>query len=277
MPFTSNSECLEGLLIAPFRPDPSQPSHCPRTLTVRASFTPCKLIILRHGQSTWNKENLFTGWVDVPLSDRGKTEAEDAGRSLAQSGHLPDVVYTSLLRRATNTANAALDAADRHWIPVTRTWRLNERHYGHLQGKNKAEAAQDFGDSQVKLWRRSYDVSPPPMRNEAYVEQQACAQYSSIGEQAPRTECLKDVLARMLPFWESDIVPDLRRGNTVLVVAHGNSLRSLVKILDEITDEEIVNEEIPTAVPILYELDDMLKPIVKGGQILGLQDKTSAN
>ncbi|KAJ4156135.1 hypothetical protein LMH87_001348 [Akanthomyces muscarius] len=231
---------------------------------------PFKLIMLRHGQSTWNKENLFTGWVDVPLSEWGKTEAEDAGRRLAQSGHLPDVVYTSLLRRAINTANAALDAANRHWIPVTRTWRLNERHYGDLQGKNKAEAAQDFGDNQVKLWRRSYDTRPPPMRDEAYAAQQADAQYGSIGEQTPRTECLEDVLARMLPFWESDIVPELRRGNTVLVVAHGNSLRSLVKVLDERTDDEIVNEEIPTGVPILYELDDMLKPIVKGGKVLDL-------
>lgn len=217
-----------------------------------------KLIILRHGRSEWNEKNLFTGWVDVPLNSEGEKEAVQAGKLLKQEGWLPDLLYTSLLRRAIVTANLALDEADRLWIPVKRHWSLNERHYGGLQGLNKAEAAEKNGEEQVHLWRRSYDVQPPST-SEDYRKSEDDGRYASQGISVPKTECLKDVLERVLPYWKSDIVPDLKSGKTVLIAAHGNSLRALMKDLEGISDEEIPKVEIPTGVPILYELDDSFK------------------
>ena len=219
------------------------------------------LVLLRHGESDWNAKNLFTGWVDVPLSDKGRTEAETGGRLLAEAGLLPDVVHTSLLRRAITTANLALDAADRLWIPVKRNWRLNERHYGALQGKNKKQTLEAYGEEQFMLWRRSYDTPPPPIDPDDEFSQAHDPRYAALGDAAPRSECLKDVVARMLPYWESDIIPDLKEGRTVLVAAHGNSLRALIKYLDGISDEAIVNLNIPTGRPLVYELDDRLKPL----------------
>ena len=224
------------------------------------------LVLLRHGESEWNAKNLFCGWVDVALSEKGTAEAIRSGELLKEKGVLPDVVHTSLLRRAITTANLALDACDRHWIPVKRSWRLNERHYGDLQGKNKAETLAQFGEEQFMLWRRSYDVPPPPIADDSPYSSVGDPRYA--GEPVPRNECLKDVLARALPYWTSDIVPDLKAGKTVLVAAHGNSLRSLVKYLDDIDDETIVGLNIPTGIPLVYELDENLKPIVKGGEYL---------
>lgn len=218
-----------------------------------------RLIMLRHGQSTWNDENLFTGWVDVPLNERGTNEATQAGKLMIKHDCLPDIVHTSLLRRAITTANLALDNSDRHWIPVKRAWELNERHYGGLQGKNKKQAAEKFGDEQVHKWRRSYDIQPPENEQSAK-EQDPDGRYARGGINVPKTECLKDVLERALPYWEKEIVPDLKSGNTVLIAAHGNSLRALTKELEGISDEEIPGLEIPTGVPILYELDDNMKP-----------------
>ncbi len=195
------------------------------------------LVLLRHGESDWNAKNLFTGWVDVPLTDKGRTEAEHGGRLLAEAGLLPDVVHTSLLRRAITTAAIALDACDRHWIPVRRDWRLNERHYGALQGKDKKQTLEEYGEEQFMLWRRSFDVPPPPLDDDSEFSQAGEPQYAGLGPDLPRTECLKDVIDRFLPYWESGIVPDLRSGQTVLVAAHGNSLRALVKHLDGISDE----------------------------------------
>jgi 2,3-bisphosphoglycerate-dependent phosphoglycerate mutase len=226
------------------------------------------LVLLRHGESDWNAKNLFTGWVDVPLSEKGRVEAEAGGRLLAEAGLLPDVLHTSLLRRAITTANLALDAADRHWIPVKRTWRLNERHYGALQGKNKKQTMDEFGEEQFMLWRRSYDTPPPPIAADDEYSQVGDPRYADLGDDLPLTECLKDVVARMLPYWESDIVPDLRAGKSVLVAAHGNSLRALVKHLDDISDEAIAGLNIPTGIPLLYELDDALAPITPGGRYL---------
>src|SRR5919202_1570921 len=226
------------------------------------------LVLLRHGESEWNAKNLFTGWVDVPLSEKGRVEAETGGRLLAESGLLPDVVHTSVLRRAISTANIALDVADRHWIDVRRSWRLNERHYGALQGKNKKQTLEQFGEEQFMLWRRSYDVPPPPIEDRDEYSQSGDPRYAELGAGMPRTECLKDVVARMLPYWEAEIVPDLRAGRTVLVAAHGNSLRALVKHLDEIGDEEIAGLNIPTGIPLLYELDESLTPTVRGGRYL---------
>jgi 2,3-bisphosphoglycerate-dependent phosphoglycerate mutase len=226
------------------------------------------LVLLRHGESDWNAKNLFTGWVDVPLSEKGRTEAETGGRLLTEAGLLPDVVHTSLLRRAISTANLALDAADRHWIPVKRSWRLNERHYGALQGKNKKQTLEQFGEEQFRLWRRSYDVPPPPLEDGAEWSQAGDPRYADLGDDLPRTECLKDVVVRMLPYWDAEIVPDLRAGRTVLVAAHGNSLRALVKHLDGIGDEEIAGLNIPTGIPLLYELDEALTPAVRGGRYL---------
>lgn len=217
-----------------------------------------KLIILRHGRSEWNEKNLFTGWVDVPLNEEGRKEAVQAGKLLKQEGWLPDLLYTSLLRRAIVTANLALDEADRLWIPVKRHWTLNERHYGGLQGLNKAEAAEKNGEEQVHLWRRSYDVQPPPT-SEEYRKSEDDGRYTSQGISVPPTECLKDVLERVLPYWKSDIIPDLKSGKTVLIAAHGNSLRALMKNLEGISDKDIPGVEIPTGVPILYELDDDFK------------------
>ncbi|MFD5093951.1 phosphoglyceromutase [Amycolatopsis thailandensis] len=226
------------------------------------------LVLLRHGQSTWNAENLFTGWVDVPLSDQGEQEARKGGQLLAESGLLPDVVHTSLMRRAISTANLALDAADRHWIPVKRDWRLNERHYGALQGKNKKQTLDEFGEEQFMLWRRSYDTPPPPIDPADEFSQAGDARYADLGDSAPLTECLKDVVARLLPYWESEIVPDLRAGKTVLVAAHGNSLRALVKHLDGISDDAIAGLNIPTGIPLRYDLTEDLKPVTAGGTYL---------
>jgi len=234
------------------------------------------LVLLRHGESDWNAKNLFTGWVDVPLSEKGCTEAESGGAMLKDSGLLPDVVHTSLLRRAITTANLALDVADRHWIPVKRSWRLNERHYGALQGKNKKQTLEQFGEEQFMLWRRSYDVPPPPLEDGSQWSQAGDPRYADLGDDMPRTECLKDVVARMLPYWDADIVPDLRAGRTVLVAAHGNSLRALVKHLDGISDEAIAGLNIPTGIPLLYELDESFAPTVRGGRYLDPEAAASA-
>lgn len=216
-----------------------------------------KLIILRHGRSEWNEKNLFTGWVDVPLNEQGTQEAITAGELLKkETGWLPDLLCTSLLRRAIVTATLALDSCDRLWIPVQRSWRLNERHYGGLQGLNKAEAAQKNGDKQVHLWRRSYDVPPPETSEEYRKIEDVDGRYASQGIEVPKTECLKDVVARMLPYWREEIIPALKTGKTVLIAAHGNSLRALMKDLEGISDEDIPEVELPTGVPILYELDD---------------------
>jgi 2,3-bisphosphoglycerate-dependent phosphoglycerate mutase len=224
------------------------------------------LVLLRHGQSTWNAENLFTGWVDVPLSETGEQEARRAGELLRTAGVLPDVLHTSLLRRAISTANLALDAADRHWLPVRRDWRLNERHYGALQGKDKKQTLQQYGEEQFMRWRRSYDEPPPPIERGSEFDQAGDPRYA--GTEVPATECLADVVARFLPYWDSAIVPDLRAGRVVLVAAHGNSLRALVKHLDGISDTDIVGLNIPTGIPLRYDLDDDLRPTVAGGTYL---------
>ncbi|STD04353.1 2,3-bisphosphoglycerate-dependent phosphoglycerate mutase [Dermatophilus congolensis] len=227
-----------------------------------------KLVLLRHGESEWNAKNLFTGWVDVDLSEKGRAEAARAGELLKSNGVLPDVLHTSLLRRAIKTANLALDVADRHWVPVKRSWRLNERHYGKLQGLNKKEIRDQFGDEQFMQWRRSYDVPPPEIDPGNEFSQSNDLRYADIDGGAPLTECLKDVVARMLPYWESDIKPDLVAGKTVALAAHGNSLRALVKHLDGISDEDIAALNIPTGIPLLYELDENFAPVVKGGTYL---------
>ena len=227
-----------------------------------------KLILLRHGESDWNAKNLFTGWVDVPLTDKGRAEAVRGGELLKEADLLPDVVHTSLLRRAIMTANLSLDAADRHWIPVKRDWRLNERHYGALQGKNKKETLEAYGEEQFMTWRRSFDTPPPPIEKGSEWSQDADPRYADLGDAAPLTECLKDVIERFLPYWESAIVPDLRDGKTVLVAAHGNSLRAMVKHLDGISDDDIVGVNIPTGMPLYYELDENLTPVTKGGRYL---------
>ena len=229
---------------------------------------PYTLILLRHGESEWNALNLFTGWVDVPLSPKGLEEASRGGRLMADAGLLPDVVHTSLLRRAITTANVALDVADRHWIEVKRSWRLNERHYGALQGKDKKQTLAEFGEEQFMLWRRSYDVPPPPIDLGGTHSQDADPRYADLGGDAPRSECLADVVARMLPYWHEAVVPDLRAGRVVLLAAHGNSLRALVKHLDGISDATIASLNIPTGMPLLYELDDDLAPMTIGGRYL---------
>lgn len=226
------------------------------------------LVLLRHGESEWNAKNLFTGWVDVALTEKGRGEAVRGGELLREAGVLPDVVHTSLQRRAINTAALALDAADRHWIPVKRSWRLNERHYGALQGKDKKQTLEEFGEEQFMLWRRSFDVPPPPLSDDSDYSQADDPRYAGLGEELPRTECLKDVIARFLPYWEGEIVPDLREGRTVLVAAHGNSLRALVKHLDQIGDDDIAGLNIPTGMPLVYRLDDELRPTVAGGEYL---------
>ena len=226
------------------------------------------LILLRHGQSEWNEKNLFTGWVDVTLTEQGREEARRGGAMLRESGLKPDVLHTSLLSRAILTANLALEEAGRLWIPVDRSWRLNERHYGALQGKDKAQTLAEFGEEQFMQWRRSYDTPPPALSDESEFSQANDERYEALGEDAPRTECLKDVLERMLPYWEGSIKEDLRQGKTVLVAAHGNSLRALVKHLDSISDEDIAALNIPTGIPLVYELDEDFKPLVKGGTYL---------
>ena len=227
------------------------------------------LVLLRHGHSTWNAKNLFTGWVDVGLNEQGVAEAERGAEMLRDAGIAPDVSHTSVLRRAIRTAEIMLDGIDRHWIPVRRSWRLNERHYGALQGKNKKETMEEFGEEQFMIWRRSYDTPPPPLPDDSEFSQAGDDRYADLSdEEMPRTECLADVLERMLPYWDDAIVPDLRAGKTVLVTAHGNSLRALVKHLDDIAEDEIVGLNIPTGIPLVYELDDDLKPIEPRGRYL---------
>jgi 2,3-bisphosphoglycerate-dependent phosphoglycerate mutase len=221
-----------------------------------------KLVLLRHGLSQWNNENRFTGWVDVPLSDVGMEEARAAGRLLKAEGYTFDVAYTSVLKRAIKTLWLALEELDLMWIPVHRSWRINERMYGGLQGLNKAETAARHGDQQVLTWRRSYDIPPPPLETTSQYWPGKDPRYAKLtAAELPATECLKDTVARFLPFWESDIAPAIRRGERVLVTAHGNSLRALVKHLDNVSDNDIVELNIPTGIPLVYELDDDLKPI----------------
>jgi 2,3-bisphosphoglycerate-dependent phosphoglycerate mutase len=243
------------------------------------SDAPYTLILLRHGESEWNAKNLFTGWVDVDLTDKGRAEAARGGELLAESGLLPDVVHTSLLTRAIRTSQLALEAADRMWIPVRRNWRLNERHYGALQGKNKKQTLEEFGEEQFMLWRRSYDVPPPPIdRNDPFAQTDD-PRYAALPPEArPATECLADVVQRMMPYWQDVVVAeDLRAGKTVLIAAHGNSLRALVKHLDGISDEDIAGLNIPTGIPLVYQLDADLHPLVPGGEYLDPQAAASAS
>ncbi len=226
------------------------------------------LILLRHGESEWNAKNLFTGWVDVRLSEKGEKEAAAGGVLLKDRNLLPDVLHTSLLRRAIHTSQLALDSCDRHWIPVRRSWRLNERHYGALQGKDKAATLAEYGEAQFKLWRRSFDVPPPPIDDLDPYSQANDARYADLGSALPKTECLKDVVTRMMPYWQESIIPDLKTGKTVLVTAHGNSLRALVKHLDGISDADIAELNIPTGIPLLYELNDQMMPTKIGGEYL---------
>ena len=220
-----------------------------------------KLVLLRHGQSTWNLDNRFTGWTDVDLTEQGRKEARRAGELLRQEGFQFDAVYTSVLKRAIRTMWIALDEMDQMWLPVIRDWRLNERHYGGLQGLNKAETAEKHGADQVKIWRRSYDIPPPELSDDDERHPKHDRRYADVDPaKLPRTESLKDTVARFVPFWESDIAPNVKAGVRTLIVAHGNSLRALVKHLDQISDEEIVSLNIPTGIPLVYELDENLKP-----------------
>ena len=228
------------------------------------------LILLRHGESEWNAKNLFTGWVDVDLTNTGRQEATRGGELLANSDLLPDVVHTSLLTRAIRTSQLALEAADRQWIPVRRTWRLNERHYGALQGKDKKETLAEYGEEQFMLWRRSYDVPPPPIEPDDPFAQTDDPRYAALPPEArPATECLADVVRRLIPYWEDVLVADdLRAGRTGLVAAHGTSLRAMVKHLDNISDADIAGVNIPTGIPLVYRLDGNLRPVVPGGEYL---------
>jgi len=227
------------------------------------------LVLLRHGESQWNAENLFTGWVDVGLTEKGLGEGVQAGKLLIEHDLLPDVLHTSVLKRAITTAGKCVATCDRQWIQVRRSWRLNERHYGALQGKNKAQIRDEYGDEQFMLWRRSYDTPPPPLDDNDEYSQVGDPRYAALApEVVPRTECLKDVVVRMLPYWYDAIVPDLRTGQTVLVVAHGNSIRALVKHLDEVGDDEITGLNIPTGIPLRYDLDQSLRPVKQGGDYL---------
>ena len=232
-----------------------------------------QLILLRHGESEWNAKNLFTGWVDVQLSEKGRVEAKRGGQLLKERGLLPNVVHTSLLRRAINTSQIALDECERSWIPVHRSWRLNERHYGALQGKDKAQTLAQYGEEQFALWRRSFDVPPPPIEDGDQFSQVNDIRYAELGAALPKSECLKDVVLRMLPYWFDAIIPDLVAHKTVLVTAHGNSLRALVKHLDGISDGDIAGLNIPTGIPLLYELNDDFTPVKIGGEYL---DPTAA-
>jgi 2,3-bisphosphoglycerate-dependent phosphoglycerate mutase len=221
-----------------------------------------KLILLRHGESTWNKENRFTGWTDVDLSETGRNEAKKAGEILKREGFLFDIAYTSVLKRAIRTLWIVLDEMDLMWIPVIRNWRLNERHYGDLQGLNKAETAKKFGEDQVKIWRRSYDIQPPALKKNDERYPGKDPRYSELSEtELPLTECLKDTVERFVPYWEKTIAPTVKSGKKVIIAAHGNSLRALVKYLDNISEEEIVGLNIPTGIPLVYELKEDLTPI----------------
>ena len=230
---------------------------------------PYRLVLLRHGESEWNAKNLFTGWVDVPLNDKGRSEAVHAADLLGGRHLLPDVLHTSVLRRAISTAQLCLDGIDRHWIPVRRSWRLNERHYGALQGKDKKQTLEEYGEEQFMTWRRSYDTPPPAIDDDDEFSQSGDVRYADLPpELLPRTECLADVVERMLPYWYDAVVPDLRAGKTVLVTAHGNSLRGLVKHLDGLSEKAVVGLNIPTGIPLLYELDEDLSPVTAGGEYL---------
>jgi 2,3-bisphosphoglycerate-dependent phosphoglycerate mutase len=223
-----------------------------------------RLVLVRHGESEWNKENRFTGWKDVDLSEKGVSEAKQAGKWLKEKGYLFDEAYTSVLKRAIRTLWIILDEMDLMWIPEIKTWRLNERHYGALQGLNKSEMAMKYGEEQVLIWRRSYDVRPPELKDddERLISLKNDMRYLSIPpEEFPKTECLKDTVARVIPLWQSEIAPKIRSGKKLIIVAHGNSLRALVKHLDQISDQEIINLNIPTGIPLVYELDEELKPI----------------
>jgi 2,3-bisphosphoglycerate-dependent phosphoglycerate mutase len=221
-----------------------------------------KLVLVRHGESVWNKENRFTGWTDVDLTDKGREEAREGGRVLKAEGYTFDVAYTSVLKRAIRTLWTVLDEMDLMWIPVHRAWQLNERHYGALQGLNKAETAEKFGEAQVKIWRRSYDIPPPPLEKSDERWPGHDPRYAGLSEKdLPLTECLKDTVARFVPYWESVIAPEVKAGKRVIIAAHGNSLRALVKYLDNISEEDIVELNIPTGMPLVYELTDDLKPI----------------
>jgi 2,3-bisphosphoglycerate-dependent phosphoglycerate mutase len=227
-----------------------------------------KLILLRHGQSQWNAKNLFTGWVDVALSSQGEAEAKRAGELLKEKNLLPELLHTSLLTRAIHTAEIALGACERKWIPVSRSWRLNERHYGALQGKDKAATLKEYGEEQFKLWRRSFDTPPPAIADGDQYSQSSDIRYKDLGPELPRTECLKDVVKRLMPYLDKEIANDLRQGKTVLVVAHGNSIRAIVKHLACISDSDIAEVNIPTGIPLLYRFDDDFEPIVKEGEYL---------
>jgi 2,3-bisphosphoglycerate-dependent phosphoglycerate mutase len=227
-----------------------------------------KLILLRHGQSQWNAKNLFTGWVDVALSSQGEAEAKRAGELLKEKNLLPDVLHTSLLTRAIHTAEIALGACERKWIPVSRSWRLNERHYGALQGKDKAATLKEYGPEQFKLWRRSFDTPPPAIADSDQYSQAGDIRYKDLGPDLPRTECLKDVVKRLMPYLDNEIAKDLRQAKTVLVVAHGNSIRAIVKHLACISDSDIAEVNIPTGIPLLYRFDDEFEPIIKEGEYL---------
>jgi 2,3-bisphosphoglycerate-dependent phosphoglycerate mutase len=221
-----------------------------------------KVVLLRHGQSTWNEENRFTGWTDVDLSERGRAEAREAGRLLREGGYTFDLAFTSVLKRAIKTLGIALDGMDLLWIPVVKHWRLNERHYGGLQGLNKAETAAKHGDDQVKIWRRSYDIPPPPLSPDDERHSGRDPRYAGLKPaEIPASESLKDTVARFLPYWHDTIAPAVKSGKRVLIAAHGNSLRALVKYLDGVSDQDIVELNIPTGIPLVYELDDTLKPI----------------
>ena len=223
-----------------------------------------RLVLLRHGESTWNKENRFTGWTDVDLSDRGREEAREAGRLMSGERYEFDVAYTSVLKRAIRTLWIALDELDMMWIPVYRSWRLNERHYGALQGLNKAETAAKYGDDQVKIWRRSYDTPPPPLTYEDPRHPSHDRRYADLKRaELPLTESLKDTVARFLPYWHEVVAPDIKAGKRVVIVAHGNSLRALVKYLENIPDDKIVELNIPTGIPLVYSLNEDLKPLTK--------------
>ncbi|HET7388503.1 MAG TPA: phosphoglyceromutase [Nocardioidaceae bacterium] len=230
---------------------------------------PYTLVLVRHGESEWNAKNLFSGWVDVPLTDKGREEAVHAGELIAAAGLLPDVLHTSVLRRAIATAQLALDACDRHWIPVRRSWRLNERHYGALQGKDKKQTLAEHGEEQFMAWRRSYATPPPPIADDDEWAQTGMQVYGDLPpELLPRTECLADVVARALPYWYDAIVPDLRAGRIVCVAAHGNSLRALVKHLDDMSEDAVTGLNIPTGIPLVYRLDEQMRPTGDGGQYL---------